>query len=585
MKKLRLRKFQEFFAVLLSALITISPMGCGGSSDSGSGGGGGGGVTYSDPGTATVSSDDKVNVKSYNSAIKGLADNMQETMSGIYEAVGKVSADYTKVISTSGMTQDEMDAYTDTIAAYMDDAAKAMLYNHDALVLGQSIEAGKSKGGGSLGMIVKDANDGGTSDGDDLSYEPESRRPLFFIAAGLGLLAYGAYKGVAGAIGKRTEPAKEAIDKTSEGSDQHKQINSALGLKPEASKTETKQAFENLGLNSKLSKAKEIEAIDRDPDTGQLTVQDKIPQAIKETSVELGKTAVTTTVGAATTVTGGQGIDKLAQAAGLSSKAAATVDLAVSAANAQPLDILANSLTVNANSNTTTPVTIPKSQSSMTVDQAKDLMKNVSGKGLDSVKNPQDLIDAANVLASDMAKMYPDQFKPVTNADGSTTVQMPDKTHIMNVDNPVNNQTLKIPDLGLSDVLISLQNYVPELIKNLNLSSSPNVGIEHVEADKMDSGTVQVPSEGNYNLLVVASPADPGPNQGVTVTATINPATAGVTVSYSVSGTDGYGDSGSPLTDSSGKISFYIPGGAANVRDTVTVSVQGGISKTFSYSF
>jgi len=45
------------------------------------------------------------------------------------------------------------------------------------------------------------------------------------------------------------------------------------------------------------------------------------------------------------------------------------------------------------------------------------------------------------------------------------------------------------------------------------------------------------------------SPTDPAPGQGVTVTATIFPALSGCGVSYSVSGTDGYSDSGSPTTD------------------------------------
>jgi hypothetical protein len=81
-------------------------------------------------------------------------------------------------------------------------------------------------------------------------------------------------------------------------------------------------------------------------------------------------------------------------------------------------------------------------------------------------------------------------------------------------------------------------------------------------------------------------PSDPAPYEGVTVWVDVN--AAEVTVTYEVIGTDGYTDSGSLGSDSSGRISFYIPGGAANVRDTVTVKVpQWGPSyvRTFEYVF
>ena len=107
-------------------------------------------------------------------------------------------------------------------------------------------------------------------------------------------------------------------------------------------------------------------------------------------------------------------------------------------------------------------------------------------------------------------------------------------------------------------------------------SSSSNNG-----SDSNDP-TPQSPQEWNSWSV----PPDPAPGEGVTVWVDVN--AAEVTVAYEVSGTDEYSDSGSLVSDSSGRISFSIPGGAADVRDTVTVRVpQWGPSyvRTFEYVF
>ncbi len=73
---------------------------------------------------------------------------------------------------------------------------------------------------------------------------------------------------------------------------------------------------------------------------------------------------------------------------------------------------------------------------------------------------------------------------------------------------------------------------------------------------------------------------------GGNTAATINPANTGVTVTYSVSGTDGYFDSGSLQTDSSGKVFFYIPAGESGVTDKITVTaVLSGINAATSFTW
>ncbi len=93
-------------------------------------------------------------------------------------------------------------------------------------------------------------------------------------------------------------------------------------------------------------------------------------------------------------------------------------------------------------------------------------------------------------------------------------------------------------------------------------------------------------NKGEYALSVWASPADPGPNEGVTVYARVNPRVAGVDIYFSITGTDGYSNESTVATDEEGLATFYIPGGAEGVHDNVTIRiVSTGLTRTISYTF
>jgi len=59
---------------------------------------------------------------------------------------------------------------------------------------------------------------------------------------------------------------------------------------------------------------------------------------------------------------------------------------------------------------------------------------------------------------------------------------------------------------------------------------------------------------------------------GHTTAALVSPPLAGVSVQFTVSGTDGYYNSGTLQTNTAGSVSFLIPPGASGVRDTISVS-------------
>jgi len=96
--------------------------------------------------------------------------------------------------------------------------------------------------------------------------------------------------------------------------------------------------------------------------------------------------------------------------------------------------------------------------------------------------------------------------------------------------------------------------------------------------------------------IIMTSGSDPAESFSVTsisfvsiggaTSAVISPAFPGVTVQYTVSGTDGYYDSGSLQTDGSGTVSFSIPAGASGVTDTISVSaVLSGHIATTTYTW
>jgi hypothetical protein len=93
-------------------------------------------------------------------------------------------------------------------------------------------------------------------------------------------------------------------------------------------------------------------------------------------------------------------------------------------------------------------------------------------------------------------------------------------------------------------------------------------------------------SDKSYSLSAWVSPANPAANQSVYAYAQVFPKDAGVEVYFEIAGTDGYSNSETKVTDTSGLASFRIPGGATGVKDVVTIRlVKTGATRTLSYSF
>ncbi len=149
-------------------------------------------------------------------------------------------------------------------------------------------------------------------------------------------------------------------------------------------------------------------------------------------------------------------------------------------------------------------------------------------------------------------------------------------------------------------VAISIDGYAPVLIDQIR---HPEEGynmfieIEPVKSSELKSSVstqvcyrqeiIQPGTNCDQIMFVTAypSPASPAAGQSVTVTANVLPAMAGCDVNFNIVGTDGYTNSATHTTNSSGEARFGIPGADPGVFDRVTITTANGASQTVSYTF
>ena len=87
-----------------------------------------------------------------------------------------------------------------------------------------------------------------------------------------------------------------------------------------------------------------------------------------------------------------------------------------------------------------------------------------------------------------------------------------------------------------------------------------------------------------YIIKISILPADPAPNESVTVTLEIVNSLEGTEVTYSLAGSDNYAQNDKLSTNADGIVTFFVPGGEEGVVDNFTVTV-GDVSETYTYSF
>ena len=150
-----------------------------------------------------------------------------------------------------------------------------------------------------------------------------------------------------------------------------------------------------------------------------------------------------------------------------------------------------------------------------------------------------------------------------------------------------------------ANLIVSAEGYAPVSINNFKIPATginKKIEVEGVKLEdaKMDGSTMVCFIEeqmvgGNCDAVQFVTagpnPADPGPWESVTVTATLIPFAPDCNISFSIVGTDGYSNSATKPSDANGNASFYIPGGAEGVVDIVTITSSNGKTYTVTYVF
>lgn len=528
----------------------------------------------------------------YNAATSDFIGEMEIWLTGVHTMCAYATKNFAVNLQVTSEVQSITTQEIKTIAASFDatlaemlpHAAKALLLADEMISAAAAVTTESIATASATSIFIKQDR------GDDRPYRQQVKAQFLIILGaiviGTAITGYFAYKDTVKAIETRAAPAAAIIQQAS--GNELRQINDSLGLDPNAGKESALAKFNSLGTSQKISQFKSIEEIHIL--SGDASQAGKIKTSVANAAVQLGQTAVKTTVSGLTAVTGGQGAQQIAEKVTGSVIVSQGVDLALSAAELQPLDILGNKLSVQVTSKTKNNKTIDKPSADMTKQSAKDKLQKLADGKLNDV-NASDAKPAGDTVGKDIATTYANELGTVTNADGSQTVSTAAEVHLHNVTNPKSGEKISFTSLGelsaLVDMIVGIISKFPEIITNVDMSAHPDVGIENKNIAETTVGDIQPPSSSKYDLVVTLSPNNPAPKQSVNVYAQVYPAASGVSISFSVVGTDGYTNSATYTTGASGRTqAFYIPGGAKGVTDTVTVSIPSqGTTKTYTYVF
>jgi hypothetical protein len=129
-----------------------------------------------------------------------------------------------------------------------------------------------------------------------------------------------------------------------------------------------------------------------------------------------------------------------------------------------------------------------------------------------------------------------------------------------------------------ADVKVALKSVKQAVATNANHKLLQSEAIDKANAI-LAAQKVDPPS--SYNITGISFKSI-----GATTSAVITPIVAGISVSYTVSGTDGYYDSGTLQTNSSGIVTFTIPPGGSGVRDAISVTaILSGVTTKMNYTW
>ncbi len=394
-----------------------------------------------------TSSDPSVNMKSYHSTAVNFIRTYKKYDDSNTKLVKIASGNFAQTIDNYDMTSSDMQAFSNEWLSNLPRTAAALLYINYLNELQVKIPASSVQVGvvvvrpriGFLGAVLLVGIAYGLEQG--MEYMYDSIQDYNHIGENT----------ISGATGAELEDINVHV----------------LHIDRDATAQEALEEYNSLDFMTKARLVEHISESNAEAGDGQTEPERR--EGFSELSKKLGRAAVTTTVGLEVSAAGGQFVDKIAAASGMSVEAAAVVDLGLTVMGEQPLDYLLMATESGSKTNQTVPA------SSMSHQEAVET--------LDSARKREDVkiekvIDATKKIVNETARLVPGA-KILPN--GSVEVPIPDKMDLRLIDKlPVGDTTVKVRDLEQFDILLQAEGMYPERFADINKTNIESLDIDSI---------------------------------------------------------------------------------------------------------
>lgn len=433
-------------------------------------------------------------IKAFNGDFEEYVESLIDQQQAIYDLIEIISDDFNDDLTYgSGLDDDKVLEFYDKLIEVYPDMLTAYLKGYEMIDSWNEMES----------ELLSGTRSGEPYGGEDTRFLLTAG----VLVVGLGMMAYSGYKATKGAFNKNADISKKIVDDCA--SSDLDEINDVLGLDPGTSKEDIKAHIDSLPLAQKNIAARNIQELDMTVSLKDSpTHATEIKQGHAEIAQDVGKEGVKIYASAITTVTGGQGVDKIAKALGASEGAAAAVDVVLTVSEKQPLDYLAKSVETGMTSKTKENVKVDKPEETKSTSDAKKVLKDAAdGKDV----KQEDLENAGDSLAQDVVNKNTEDLKTSEDWYGDTNVQLPEKAIVDTHDEMEDGDKITVPAIGDVDVVVTSDETAPETIKNVDLDEyedEPEIEVDFEDVDDMDFEPSDIPIDIVFCIDVTGSMSD-----------------------------------------------------------------------------
>ena len=446
--------------------------------------GGGGTGKSTSPATSSPTEESPTKVlKSYTQSIASIQEQM-------YEAIGMLSDNYTKVIDAKSMTIAEADAFYDKLKLMEPDIINTILLEHQILLLGDDFS--QNDRGHIAGMS-----------------ESVAKKPRFIIT-GTGivigaLVSYAGYKLYSHGVESKKKlynSVEYLINGSKENSNLLNHIKEVMKLPKSTTKSETLSYFHSL-KSKKESVSRTL--IDDANAYYPLDAEDALSHHkdnVVKVAFEGGSTAIVAVgcgnaAGAGAAISGSTAVRlgkmKLAFAgepgvAVIPNYTGVTLQLTAAETNAALTGAATGAVAVVVKSREKEEQQVPKPETTMTKEQALEQLRKIKN-GIVKDFGLEEIASAVITVVRDIAK----KSGAVTKEDGTITIQIPKKFQTIYTDKENIDKGIEVQQTEESDIVIVSESTKPVMASNVDLSDA------YVEIRiPLQEGTVEVPNTNEW---------------------------------------------------------------------------------------